>query len=60
MINKRNNETMLYIETMLSYYLKCRKITESKNLEVLKTKDRKIMFLSKCEVCNSKKLKFIK
>ena len=33
---------------MLSYCLKCRKNTESKNPEVVKTKNGRIMLLSKC------------
>ena len=45
---------------MLTYCLKCRKNTESKNSQVVRTKNRRIMLLSKCEVCDSKKLKFIK
>ena len=46
---------------MLSYYcLKCRKNAESKNTRVAKTKIRIIMLLSKCAVCDSKKLKFMK
>ena len=45
---------------MLSYCLKCRKNTESKNPKVVKTKNGRIMLLSKCEVCDSKKSKFIK
>ena len=40
--------------------MKCRKNTKSKNPEVLKTKNGRIMFLSKCAVCNSKKSKFMK
>ena len=43
---------------MLSYYLKCRKNTESTNPKVPGTKIGGIMFLSKCAVCDSKK--FIK
>ena len=42
---------------MLSYCLKCRKNTESKNP---RTKDRGIILLSKCAVCENKKSKFIK
>ena len=34
---------------MLSYCLKCRKNTESVNTKFLKTKNRRIMLLSKCE-----------
>ena len=45
---------------MLSYCLKCRKNTESKNPNAVKTKNERIMLLSKCAICDSKKLKFIK
>ena len=45
---------------MLSYCLKCRKNAESKNPEVVRTKNGRIMLLSKCVVCNSKKSKFLK
>ena len=40
---------------MLSYCLKCRKNTESKNPKVVQTKNGIIMLLSICVVCNSKK-----
>ena len=45
---------------MLSYCLSCRKNTESKNPNVATTKIGRIMLLSKCKVCDGKKLKFIK
>ena len=45
---------------MLSYSLKCRKHTERKNWKVTRTKNGRIMLLSKCAVYNSKKSKFIK
>ena len=45
---------------MLSYCLKCRKNTESKNPKVVRTKNGRMMFLLKCSVCNSKKSKFLK
>ena len=45
---------------MLSCCLKCRKNTQSKNPEVVKAKNGRIMLLSKCSVCNSKKSKFVK
>ena len=45
---------------MLSYCLKCRKNTESKSPKIVKTKNRRIMLLSKCTMCDSKKSKFIK
>ena len=45
---------------MLLHFLKCTKNTESKNPKVARTKNGRIMLLSKCGVCDSKKLKFIK
>ena len=40
--------------------MKCRKNTKSKNPEVARAKNGRIMLLSKCAVVNSKKSKFIK
>ena len=40
--------------------MKCRKNTESKNPKAAKTKNGRIMLLSKCTVSDSKKSKFIK
>ena len=45
---------------MLSYCLKCRKNIESKNPKVAKTKNGRIIVLSKYVMCDSKKSKFIK
>ena len=45
---------------MLSYCLKCRENTESKNPEIVKTKNGRIMLSSKCAVRDRKKSKFIK
>ena len=45
---------------MLSYCLKCRKNTQSKNPEVVKGKNGRIMLSSKCSACNSKKSNFFK
>ena len=47
---------------MLSYCLKCRKNTESKNPKFARNKSERIMLLllSKCAVSDSKKLKLIK
>ena len=45
---------------MLSYCLECRENTESKNPKVVRTKNGRIMLVSKCAVCDCKKLKFIK
>ena len=43
-------------KTMLSYCFKCRKNTENKNSKVMRTKNRRIILLPKCAVCD----KFIK
>ena len=45
---------------MKSYCLKCRKNTENINPRVTKTSNGRTMVLSKCEICDSKKSKFIK
>ena len=45
---------------MKSCCLKCRKYTENINPQVSSTSNGKIMILSKCGICNSKKSKFIK
>ena len=45
---------------MLSYCLKCRKNTKSKDPKVIKTKNRRTILLPKCLVCNNKKFKFLK
>ena len=45
---------------MLSYCLERRRNTKSKNPKVDPTKNGRIMLSSECEVCNSKKSKFIK
>ena len=45
---------------MLSYSLKCRTNTESKNPKVVRAKSGRIMLLSKCSLCNNKKSKFLK
>ena len=45
---------------MLSYCLKCRRNTESENSKVVRSKNERIILLSKCSLCNSKKSKFIK
>ena len=42
------------------YRLKYRNITESKNPKDARTKKRRILLLSNCGVCDSKKLEFIK
>ena len=45
---------------MSSYCLKCRKNTENINPRVSKTSNGKKMLLSKCAICDSKRLRFIK
>ena len=45
---------------MKSYCLKCRKDTENINPKVSKTSNNRIMVLSKCAICSSKKSRFIK
>ena len=44
---------------MESYCLKYKKRTENMNPQVSSTSNGKIMILSKCAICNSKKSKFI-
>ena len=45
---------------MESYCLKFRKNTENINPEVLSTSNGRVMILSKCAICGSKKSRFIK
>ena len=45
---------------MLSYCLKCKKNAESIDPKVSKTTNSKMMILSKCAICGSKKSIFIK
>ena len=45
---------------MLSYCLKCRKKTESKNIQAAKTNKARIMPLPKTAVCNNKKHDLLK
>ena len=45
---------------MESYCLRCRKYAENINLQVSSTSNGKIMILSRCAVCNTKRCKFIK
>ena len=45
---------------MKSYCLKCRKDTENINPEVSSSSNGRVMILSKCAICSSKKSRFIK
>ena len=45
---------------MESYCLKCKKNTENIDPEISSTNNGRVMILSKCAICGSKKLRFIK
>ena len=45
---------------MESYCLRCKKHTKNINPQVSRTSNGKLMILSKCAICGSKKSKFIK
>ena len=45
---------------MESYCLKCTKNTKNINPQVSSTNNGKVMILSKCAICGSKKSRFIK
>ena len=45
---------------MESYCLKCKKYTKNINPQVSSTGNGKLMILSKCAICGSKRSKFIK
>ena len=45
---------------MKSYCLQCKKHTKNINPQVSSTSNGKMMILSKCAICGSKKSKFIK
>ena len=45
---------------MESYCLKCKKYTKNINPQVSSRSNGKLMILSKCAICGSKKSKFIK
>ena len=44
---------------MKSYCLKCREYTRNINRQVSNTSNGKLIILSKCAICSSKKSKFI-
>ena len=62
-LNSSSN-IVVYLQSIygkiLSCCLKCRENTERKKQNVLKTKNERIMFLSKYAVCDREKKKFIK
>ena len=45
---------------MKTYCLKCKKDTENINPNISSTSNGKLMILSKCAICGSKKSRFIK
>ena len=45
---------------MNSYCLSCKKDTENINPKIVRTKNNRLMMLSKCATCNNKKSRFIK
>ena len=45
---------------MESYCLKCKKNTENINQKVPASSNGRVMILSKCAICGSKKFRFIK
>ena len=45
---------------MLAYCLKCKKSTENVYSKISKTKNGRLMLLSKCAICRSKKSRFMK
>ena len=44
---------------MNSYCLSCKKDTENINPKIVRTKNNRLMMLSKCVICNNKKSRFI-
>ena len=50
----------MHMYKMESYYLKCKKNTENIDPEVSSTSNGRVMILSKCAICGSKKSRFIK
>ena len=45
---------------MNSYCLSCKKDTENINPKIVRTKNNRLMMLSKCAICNNEKSRFIK
>ena len=45
---------------MLSYCLKCKKYTKNNSPNVMRTKNNRLVMLSRCPVCHNRKFRFIK
>ena len=44
---------------IITYCLSCKKDAKNIDPKVVKTKDNRLMMLSKCSACNNKKFRFI-
>ena len=45
---------------MMTYCLKCRKNTKNIDAKMVRTKNGRVILSSKCDVCSSKKSRFMK
>ena len=45
---------------MQTYCLVCKKNTENKDVKIMKSKNNRIMMVSKCAVCGNKKSRFVR
>ena len=45
---------------MTTYCLSCKKDTKNIDPKIVKTKNNRLMMISKCAICNNKKSRFIK
>ena len=45
---------------MMTYCLKCRKNTKNIDAKMIRTKNGRVILSSKCDVCSSKKSRFMK
>ena len=52
--------TRQYKEKMQTYCLVCKKNTENKDAKMVKSKNNRIMLMSKCVVCGNKKSKLVR
>ena len=52
--------TRQYKEKMQTYCLVCKKNTENEDAKMVKSKNNKIMLMSRCAVCDNEKSKFVR
>ena len=45
---------------MSTYYLKCKKNASNIDPKMVKTKNNRLLIQSKCSICKTKKLRFVK